>query len=154
MPSSESFEEFLGEEVVDFDGNPIGTFACYWERIKGRPVLLGIDCDGDQKRTRVAPAKGAWLNVKQTYLCLPYAKEYVEQAPCLDCNLELDAAFEERVYNYYGMELPYPAGTDPQSKLNKTSQQVPTEKTGDSRSSPGEVSPGQSTHPTESHHDS
>ena len=34
MPSSESFEEFLGEEVVDFDGNPIGTFACYWERVK------------------------------------------------------------------------------------------------------------------------
>ena|SRR5215510_15267648 len=88
MASSESFEEFLGEEVVDFDGNPIGTFACYWERIKGRPVLLGIDCDGDQRRTRVAPAKGAWLNVKQTHICLPYAKEYVEQAPCLDCDLE------------------------------------------------------------------
>ena len=123
-------------------------------QLNGRPVLLGIDCDGDQKRTRVAPAKGAWLNVKQTYICLPYAKEYVEQAPCLDCDLELDAAFEERVYNYYGMESPYSAGTDPQSKLNKISHQAPTEKTGDSSSSPSEVSPSQSTHPTESHHDS
>ena len=107
MLASESFEDFLGEEVVDCEGETVGTFACYWERDEGKPMWLGIDCDGDQKQTRVAPAKGARLNVKQTYISLPFTREKIEQAPCLDCDAELDAAFEDRLYAYFGMPAPH-----------------------------------------------
>lgn len=32
-------DDFLGEEVVDRDGNPVGTLACYWEH-RQRNALL------------------------------------------------------------------------------------------------------------------
>lgn len=106
MPSSESFDEFLGEEVVDPDGNPVGRFACYWERDAGMPVLLGIYLDEQLNRTHVVPAKGAWLNMQQTYVCIAFPRQKVEEAPCLDCDCELDEAFEGRVYAYYGIQRP------------------------------------------------
>jgi hypothetical protein len=36
-------EDFLGEEVVDTEGNPVGTLACYWERKQRDALLLGVD---------------------------------------------------------------------------------------------------------------
>src|ERR1044071_7784031 len=97
MPSSDSFQEFLGEEIVDVEGHPVGTFACFWEREQDKPVLLGIQCNGDTKRTHVAPAKGAKLNVAQVYVSVMVPRELIRQAPALDCGCELDAVFEAKV---------------------------------------------------------
>lgn len=103
MPSSDSFQQFLGEEVVDVEGYPVGTFACYWEHEEAKPVLLGVHCKGDVKRTHVVPAKGARLNESQAYVSIPHPGPKIQQAPSLDCDCELDAAFEERVCAYYGL---------------------------------------------------
>lgn len=104
MLLSESFDEFLGEEVVDPDGHPVGTFACYWEWDTGKPLLLGISCNSQSRRTHVTPVKGVRLNSQQTYVQIPFSRQKVHEAPCLDCDGELDAAFEDRVYAHYGIE--------------------------------------------------
>ena len=103
MPSSESFLEFLGEEVVDEEGHVIGKLACYWEKEEGKPIFLGIHCNQDERLTHVVPAKGSRLNVEQVYVRIAFPRALVERAPCLDCDCELDREFNERVYSHYGL---------------------------------------------------
>src|SRR5437868_502343 len=103
MRSSDSFEDFLGEEVVDVQGLPVGRFACYWEHEHGKPVLLGIHCNGDEKRTHVVPAKGARLNESQTYVATAFPCAMIQNAPALECECELDDGFEERVCAQYSL---------------------------------------------------
>lgn len=105
MSSGEAYQDFLGEEVVDAEGWPVGRFVCYWEHEEDKPVLLGIHCNGDEKRTHVAPAKGSRLNESQTYISVPHARAMIQKAPSLECGCELDAVFEERVCEYYGLPL-------------------------------------------------
>ncbi len=101
---ADPFEDFMDEEVVDTEGNPIGTLACYWEHDEGKPVLLGIDVGGQGHHTHLMPAKDARPNAKHAYIVVNYTKEKVSQAPCLDCGCELDGPFEKKVFAYYGEE--------------------------------------------------
>lgn len=103
-PDSESLDNFLGEEVVDPAGLPIGTLSCYWEHADGKPVMLGIDVLGPSMRTHVAPVKGARLDDRKSYIVINFTKEKVGQASCLECGCELDAEFEKKVFAYYGEE--------------------------------------------------
>ncbi|MEO6182236.1 MAG: hypothetical protein ABIP71_03870 [Verrucomicrobiota bacterium] len=101
---SEAFDDFLGEEVVNTQGDPIGTFSCYWEQEEGKPVLLGIDVIGIANATHLMPAKGARLDDRKSYIVVPFSKEQVAPAPCLECGCELDPAKERKVFAYYGTE--------------------------------------------------
>jgi hypothetical protein len=101
---AEAFDEFLGEEVVDLSGSPIGTFACYWEHQEGKPVLLGVDVNGNSGATHLLPAKGARLDERKTYVVVHFSKAKVEKAPCLECACDLDPKIERRAFNYYGAD--------------------------------------------------
>ncbi|MEO6035152.1 MAG: hypothetical protein ABIQ35_07850 [Verrucomicrobiota bacterium] len=101
-PDSEALDNFLGEEVVDPAGRIVGTFSCYWEHDDGVPVLLGIDILETPARTHVAPAKGARLDDRKSYVVISFTKEKVQEASCLECGSELDTKFEEQVFAYYG----------------------------------------------------
>jgi hypothetical protein len=98
---AEAFDDFLGEEVVDLNGEAVGTFACYWEHESDKPVLLGIDFE-TISGTHVVPAKDVQLDTRKAYVVLPFPKEKVRRAPCLECGSDLDRAFERKVFSYYG----------------------------------------------------
>ena len=102
QPDSEAFEDFLGEEVVDVTGEPVGTLACFWEHDDGTPVLLGIDMGTASNDTHLAPAKGAQLDIRRSYVAVDFAKAKVRKAPVLDCGSELDPKLERKVIAYYG----------------------------------------------------
>lgn len=122
---SEEFDDFLGEEVVDADGAPIGTLACYWEHEPDKPVLLGIDVDG-VPGTHVAPAKNAHLDTRKSYVILPFFKEKIRRAPSLECGSELDNAFEKKVFHYYGEDaLDYKIKTDTELRRKHSAERTP-----------------------------
>ena len=98
---SEAFDDFLGEEAVDLAGRPLGTFACYWEHEPGNPVLLGINMES-VSGTHVIPAKDVQLDTRKSYVVIPFNKEKLRRAPSLECGAELDRAFEQKVFDYYG----------------------------------------------------
>ena len=100
--ADDPFEDFIGEEVVDTHGNAIGTLECYWEHDEGKPVLLGINVGETAHHTHLMPAKGARLDEDQAYVMVPFKKEKVRLAPCLECGMELDDTFENNVFAYYG----------------------------------------------------
>ena len=102
LADSETFEDFLGEEVVTSDGIPIGTLACFWEHDDGQPVLLGIDLGSLTNEIHLLPVKGARLNTNKSYVVVEYSKEEVRKSPVLDCGSELDPKLERKVFAYYG----------------------------------------------------
>lgn len=123
-PDSEAFDNFLGEEVVDPSGQPIGTLSCYWEHDDGKPVLLGIDLLGPSALTHVAPAKGARLDDRKSYVVINFTKEKVQRASCLECGCELDAKFEQDVLAYYGEEAFDYKRTDAESARRELRRKV------------------------------
>jgi hypothetical protein len=103
MPEATPFDDFLGEEAVDSEGTPVGTLACYWENEEHRPIFLGIDLPEHPGKTRLVPVKGTQLNESQSYVRLGFTREKIQNAPCLDCECELDKNLEGDVYRYYGI---------------------------------------------------
>jgi hypothetical protein len=123
MCNANALEDFMGEEVVEVDGKPVGTLACYWEREQRKALLLGVDIPGRSGHTHVVPAQGARLNERQTYVQVSFASEKLIQAPCLDCECELDEAFEQRIWAFYGLPVPRPEAPDLLSQRAEATRQ-------------------------------
>lgn len=105
-------EDFLGEEVVDTEGNPVGTLACYWERKQRNALLLGVDILGRSGHTHIVPAQGARCNERQIYVEVPFTRDKIVQAPCLPCECEMDETLEKLIWDFYGMPAPRPVVSD------------------------------------------
>jgi hypothetical protein len=103
MPDSAPFDDFLGEEAVDSEGTPVGTLACYWENGDQQPIFLGINLPECPRQTHLVPVKGTRLNESQSYVRLGFTREKIQNAPCLDCECELDRSLESSAYGYYGI---------------------------------------------------
>ena len=112
MWNGNALEDFLGEEVVDMEGNPVGTFACYWEREQRNALLLGVDIPERSGSTHIVPARGARFNERQTYVQVPFTRDRIVQAPCLACSCEMDETFEQRVWDFYALPMPCPVASD------------------------------------------
>lgn len=112
-------EDFLGEEVVDAEGNPVGTLACYWERQQRSALLLGVDIPGKSGQTHIVPALGARCNERQIYVEVPFTQEKIVQAPCLPCECEIDEALEKRIWDFYGMPEPRPVAPNVASQTSE-----------------------------------
>ncbi|MEY2408880.1 MAG: hypothetical protein QOF48_1550 [Verrucomicrobiota bacterium] len=112
MRDRNALEDFLGEEVVDKEGNPVGTFACYWEREQKQALLLGVDIPERSGHTHLVPAKGASFNERQTYVRVPFTRDQIMHAPSLACECEVDDDFERRLWAYYGLPVPHAPGPD------------------------------------------
>ena len=123
-PDSEAFDNFLGEEVVDPSGQTIGTLSCYWEHEDGKPVMLGIDVLGPAAQTHVAPAKGARLDDRKSYVVIHFTKEKVQQASRLECGSELDAQVEQKVFAYYGEDAFGYKRTEPETARRELRRKV------------------------------
>ena len=118
-----ALEDFMGEEVVDKEGNPVGTFACYWEREEKSALLLGVDLPGQSGHTHIVPAQGARFNERQSYVQVLFPKEKIAAAPSLECGCEMDDAFETRIWAFYGLSAPHPVATNPLAQKAEVARQ-------------------------------
>lgn len=123
MPNAAAVEDFLGEEVVDREGIPVGTFACYWEREERKALLLGVDIPERSGHTHIVPAQGARFNERQTYVQVGFTLDQIAKAPCLECSCEVDDAFEQRVWAFYGLPVPQTDAVDRLSQKVEAIQQ-------------------------------
>jgi len=56
---------------------------------------------------------------------VPFRKDKIVQAPCLNCDCEIDDTLEERVWASYGMSAPRPVASDSVSpKVEARSEQL------------------------------
>jgi len=93
-------DDFLDEEVVDNQGAAIGTLACYWKSVSGLLIFLGIRVKG-QERVRIVPGRQSQVDDRHACIRLGFEAEDVASAPPFDCDNELNATFERRVYQHF-----------------------------------------------------
>jgi len=96
-------DDYMDEEVVDKEGRPIGTLACYWQSVSGHLVFLGIKVKG-QNVVRVVPGHRSQVDDRQACIRLGFDLEDIESAPQLECATELDASLERAVYKHFEVE--------------------------------------------------
>jgi hypothetical protein len=102
-------DDFLDEEVVDKQGAPIGTLACYWQSHSGRLVFLGVKLNG-QGSIRVVPGHRSQLDKGRVCIRLGFDAVDIEAAPHFDCSGELDAALERTVHEHFRIAEAQPHG--------------------------------------------
>lgn len=106
MRAQVDWEDFLGEEVVDRRGDPIGRLECYWTGEDEKPEFLGVSTYENRENTFVVPA--SLSRVEERYSCIrltiPAIK--VRQAPQLECDKPIDTAFQKKLSEYFHIEGP------------------------------------------------
>ena len=73
-------DDFLDEEVVDKQGTPVGTLACFWKSVSGLVIFLGIKVNGEES-VRVVPGRPSQVDDRNTCIRLGFEAEAIE-LPC------------------------------------------------------------------------
>jgi len=96
-------EQYVGYEVVDRDGNKIGTLDCLWTDDTGQPAFVGVRTGWFLGKTHVVPAQSVEVSNQRERLRLPYTEEKVRNAPAYDADYDISDAEEDEVNRYYGL---------------------------------------------------
>jgi uncharacterized protein (TIGR02271 family) len=99
-----TWDEWIGADVVDEDGNKIGSLTnVYMDRSTGQPEWLAASTGMFGTKSSFVPIAGAGADGDA--LRVPFAKDLVKDAPNVDEEdgyLEPDE--EERLYRHYGQD--------------------------------------------------
>ena len=96
-------ERYLGYDVVDRNGNEIGTLECLWADHEGQPAFVGVRTGWFLGKTHVVPAESVEVSERGQRLRLPYTEEKVKAAPAYDADSEMTEEMEREVYQDYGL---------------------------------------------------
>ena len=102
VKTGSALEDYLDEEVVDRSGKPLGTLTCYWEDGDGLLVFCGVHVQNADD-VRVVPGSDLQVSERHSWVRVNYPRSVVSKAPAYDCDEELNAEFERRVFEHYGM---------------------------------------------------
>jgi uncharacterized protein (TIGR02271 family) len=103
MKTETDFSNYIGHEVVDNNGDKIGTLECLWTDDNGEPTFLGVRTGWFIGKTHVVPANQAHVSESGRKVRLPYDAERIKAAPSYDPGVELDDRTGREVYSYYGI---------------------------------------------------
>jgi len=100
---SRDLSRYVGYDVVDRNGNNIGTLDCIWADHTGEPAFVGVRTGWFLGKTHVVPAESVEVSEQGQRLRLPYSAEKVKSAPAYDADIDVTEAQEREVYSYYGL---------------------------------------------------
>ncbi len=116
MFEAENLRDWIGETVVDQDGDKVGTLeSVYFDTSTDAPAFATVQTGVVGKKLIFVPLNDAvvapkWLKVK-------YTKKLIKDAPSIATDGELEAAAEPAVYEHYG--LPYQTGSGGERRLGR-----------------------------------
>jgi len=94
---------YVGYDVVDRNGNNIGTLDCIWADHTGEPAFVGVRTGWFMGKTHVVPAESVEVSEHGQRLRLPYSEEKVKDAPAYDADYDMTEEKEDEIYNFYGV---------------------------------------------------
>jgi len=100
---SRDLSQFVGYDVVDRNGNSIGTLDCIWADHTGEPAFVGVRTGWFLGKTHVVPAESVEVSEQGHRLRLPYSDEKVKNAPAYDADYDMTDEKEREIYAYYGL---------------------------------------------------
>src|SRR5207253_4300083 len=86
----QNLSRFIGHDVVDRNGNQVGTLECLWSDHTGQPAFIGVKTGWFLSKTHVVPAQRAEINEAARVIRLPYEEDRIKQAPSYEANMELN----------------------------------------------------------------
>ena len=105
--NQESYDAWLGHQVVDREGNKIGKISqVYVDERTGRPEWLAVNTGLFSTKSSFVPLHEAAVRGDQ--VTVPYDKAMVKNAPRVDDDSDgvLTADEEQGLYSYYGQDYP------------------------------------------------
>jgi len=104
---------YIGYDVVDRNGNNIGTLDCLWADHNGEPAFIGVRTGWFLGKTHVVPTESVDVSEQSQRLRLPYSEEKVKSAPAYDAESDMTDEKENEIYNYYGLSARSSTRTGP-----------------------------------------
>src|SRR3982751_4562 len=119
-----NLEQYIDHEVVDRNGNPVGTLSCLWSDHSHEPAYLGVKTGWLFGKNHVVPAEGVEVNKQRRTIRLPYTVDKVKEAPSYDVGDEIDDTAEREVRAYYNLGQNQPAQTTRAKSAGATQAQA------------------------------
>jgi len=101
MPTMEDVQTWRGRDVVDSDGDKIGSVEdIYLDRQSGEPEWVAIKTGLFGTKVSFAPIRDASASGEE--IRIPFSKDQVKDAPSVEADGELSPEEEQRLYQHYG----------------------------------------------------
>ena len=99
----QNLSRFIAHDVVDRNGNKVGTLECLWSDHTGQPAFVGVKTGWFLGKTHVVPAHRVEVNEAARTIRLPYEADRIKQAPSYDPDTELSEDIEREVSSFYNI---------------------------------------------------
>ena len=110
----QAVEQLLGSDVIDAEGNRIGSVENVWvDGATNQLEFIAVKTGTVIGRTHIVPVANAQIDERNRQIRVPYREDQVKGAPHFDHGAELSHEDEDRVYSYYGIDrstAPSPTG--------------------------------------------
>ena len=101
--TGDSLEQMIDYNVVDQNGDEIGTLHSLWsDPDTGAVEFLGVKTGWLFGHNHVVPAEKAELDEANNVVRLPYTEAFIKEAPSMSADSEISEAEEQNIYRYYG----------------------------------------------------
>ena len=108
--TGDSLEQLIDYQVVDQNGDEIGTLHSLWsEPDTGAVEFLGVKTGWLFGHNHVVPAEKAELDESENVVRLPYTAMFIKEAPSISADAEISEAEEANIYQYYGLDRTGPS---------------------------------------------
>jgi sporulation protein YlmC with PRC-barrel domain len=115
MSEVANVREWIGQEVLDADGDKLGKLEdVYVDAETDEPLFALVKTGRLGRRTKFVPLDG--YTVGRDHVQVRRPREEIDNAPELDSGDELSPEAEERVFRYYGLDYA-PADTQSGRRL-------------------------------------
>lgn len=116
MFEAENLRDWIGEPVVDLDGDRVGTLeSVYFDTATDAPAFATVQSGVIGKKLIFVPLNGAVVSPK--YLKVQYGKKIIKDAPSIPTDGELQASAEPEIFQHYGLE--YQTGSGGERRLGR-----------------------------------
>ena len=103
--TGDSLEQLIDYNVVDQNGDEIGTLHSLWsDPDTGAVEFLGVKTGWLFGHNHVVPAGKAELDENANVVRLPYTEAFIKEAPSISADAEISEAEETNIYRYYGAD--------------------------------------------------
>lgn len=116
MFEAENLRDWIGESVVDQDGDKVGTLeSVYFDTATDTPAFATVQAGLIDRKLIFVPLNGAVVAPK--WLKVQYGKKVIKDAPSIPTDGELQASAEPEIFEHYG--LPYQTGSGGERRLGR-----------------------------------
>ena len=102
--TSNAYHDLIDYNVVDQGGDHVGTLHSLWsDQNTGALEFLGVKTGWLFGKNHVVPASSAQIDEDNRFVQIPFAADFIKEAPSIAADAEITEEQEAEIYRYYGL---------------------------------------------------